>query len=173
MDREMFWQIIEASRKDAGDDVDAQMEALRESLRKLSADEVVSFDGHYLDLWYDAYRWDLWLAAYVAGGGCSDDSFMDFRYWLIARGRKVYEAVLKDPEYLAEILDDGDEGQVEGFQYIAPAVWEEKTGLDRGSDFPEDDRRRPSEPAGERWPDEELPARFPKLWEKFGEMMGD
>ncbi len=169
MDREAFWKLIESTRKKSGRDPDDQMDAIRDALRKLAPDEIVSFDHHYTDLWADAYRWDVWQAAYVAGGGCSDDSFMDFRYWLIARGRKVYEAVLKDPEYLAKILEDGDEGQVEGFQYIAPEVWQEKTGLDRYTDFPERPDRLPTEPAGERRPDEQLPRRFPKLWKKFGD----
>lgn len=31
----------------------------------------------------EAYRRDLWAAAYHANGGCSDDGFIDFRIWLI------------------------------------------------------------------------------------------
>ena len=37
----------------------------------------------------DSYRWDLWGAAYLANGGCSDDGFDYFRGWLIGQGRKV------------------------------------------------------------------------------------
>ena len=32
------------------------------------------------------YRWDMWAAAYLIGGGCSDDGFIDFRAGLIAQG---------------------------------------------------------------------------------------
>lgn len=34
------------------------------------------------------YRRDLWAAAYIIGGGCSDDSFIDFRAGLIAQGHE-------------------------------------------------------------------------------------
>lgn len=37
------------------------------------------------------YRYDLWAAAYLIGGGCSDDSFTDFRAGLIGQGCDWYE----------------------------------------------------------------------------------
>ena len=36
------------------------------------------------------YRWDVWAAAYLIGGGCSDDAFIDFRAGIIAQGRDWY-----------------------------------------------------------------------------------
>ncbi|MFI6699745.1 DUF4240 domain-containing protein [Streptomyces sp. NPDC050509] len=44
----------------------------------------------------------MWAAAYLIGGGCSDDSFMDFRAGLIALGRDWYEKAAADPDSLAE-----------------------------------------------------------------------
>ncbi|MEU1251459.1 DUF4240 domain-containing protein [Micromonospora arida] len=41
--------------------------------------------------------WDVWAAAYLIGGGCSDDSFIDFRAGVIALGREWYERVLASP----------------------------------------------------------------------------
>jgi len=35
--------------------------------------------------------------------GCSDDGFKEFRSWLVSKGRTVYEAVLAEPDRLAEI----------------------------------------------------------------------
>lgn len=43
------------------------------------------------------YRWDVWAAAYLIGGGCSDDSFMDFRAGLIAQGRDWYQKAAASP----------------------------------------------------------------------------
>ena len=42
-----------------------------------------------------AYSWPLWGAAYVINGGCSDDTFTDFRAALISRGRQAFEAQLR------------------------------------------------------------------------------
>ena len=173
MDREAFWKIIESSREQSEGDVEDQIDALRALLMELTAEEVVAFDHEYDVLLQAAYRRDIWTAALLAGGGCSDDGFIFFRYWLVAQGREVYESVLKDPEYLAEILDeDGDEGQVEGFESLATEIWGEKTGRDPISDFP-DPQPGPSavsrsEPAGERISQEDWPSRFPRLWARFG-----
>ena len=39
----------------------------------------------------------------MINGGCGDDGFMDFRDYLVSRGRKVFDRTLADPESL---LDD-------------------------------------------------------------------
>jgi hypothetical protein len=168
MNRDAFWKIIETSVKLSKGDVDAQIDILEDEARKLSVDEVINFSRHFDDLWIEAYRWDLWGAAYLIGGGCSDDGFMDFRAWLVSRGREVYEAALKNPESLANVLGEDEEGQIEGFQYVASKVWAEKTGGDP-IDFPDNGSLRPpNDPVGESWTEDDLPRLFPKLWKKFG-----
>jgi hypothetical protein len=47
------------------------------------------------------YRWDAWAAAYLIGGGCSDDGFMDFRAGVIAQGRDWYQKAAGSPDSLA------------------------------------------------------------------------
>ncbi|MDE7244669.1 MAG: DUF4240 domain-containing protein, partial [Oscillospiraceae bacterium] len=54
----------------------------------------------YLEL---ADQYGLWSAATILCDGCSDDGFLDFRAWLIAQGKEVYLAALKDPDSLADI----------------------------------------------------------------------
>ena len=57
-----------------------------------------------------AYQYGLWTAASVIErGGCTDDGFIDFRGWLIAQGREVYMATLKDPDSLADAPDYSDQ----------------------------------------------------------------
>jgi hypothetical protein len=170
MDRQQFWAIIDASRRQADGDPEAQVETLCEQLEALSPDEIGQFQEFYDEFWSRAYRWDLWGAAYLIGGGCSDDGFMDFRAWLISRGEKVFEAAVKDAESLASAVTERDgECQFEGMQYVASQVWEEKTGRDM-SEFPRPGPRQPPRPAGEAWAEEgeDLKRRFPRLWERFG-----
>jgi hypothetical protein len=148
MDRGEFWKIIETSRKKAKGDPDAQLDILRGEVSRLPTEEVVSFGHHFDTLRCDAYRWDLWGAAYVIGGGCSDDGFTDFRSWLVVQGPKIYDDALKDPDSLLKVVDEDLDGQIEGFQYIASEVWEEKTGKD-ASEYPPYDGEWPAEPAGQ------------------------
>jgi len=75
---------------------------LKVELASLSNDEMIAFIADYQKYHAEAYRWDLWGAAYLINGGCSDDGFIDFRDWLVARGRAVYEAAILDPDSLAD-----------------------------------------------------------------------
>jgi len=167
MDKAGFWEIIDESRKAADGDPEEQLVTLGEILQALPPDEIVSFDRHLSEYHSRADHWDLWGAAYIIGGGCSDDGFMDFRGWLISRGEKAYEAALADPESLVNVVKDHDgECQVEGYQYIASQVWEEKTGKSY-NDFPTHDLPRGQDTAGTPWEEEDLEERFPQLSKKF------
>src|SRR5207249_5020548 len=46
---------------------------------------------------------------YLINGGCSDDGFEYFRGWVILRGRKAYEAAMKNPDSLAGVVDPDEE----------------------------------------------------------------
>jgi hypothetical protein len=166
MDRAAFWKIIDTSRRQARGDVDDQLEILPELLSRLSVKEILDFDRIFTEYWVRAYTWELWAAAYIIGGGCSDDGFMDFRGWLISRGEKVYEAALADPQSLTRVVKVDDECQIEGFQYVARQVWEQKTGKDTG-DFPDTGVSVPLDPTGKAWEEDDLEQHYPKLWKKY------
>ncbi len=65
-----------------------------------------------------AFTHSLWAAAYIIGGGCSDDAFADFRATLISHGRATFERVLKNPETLADMDLTEETAFYEGFQYV-------------------------------------------------------
>jgi hypothetical protein len=168
MEKAQFWNEIDASRRASDGDPEAQVDELRIRLGSLSADEIVEFDRIFSEYHERAYSWDLWGAAYIIGGGCSDDGFMDFRGWLISKGEKAYEAALENPESLVKVVkEDDEECQIEGFQYAASKAWEEKTGLGRDA-FPRHSIERRNEPVGTKWNEDDLEVRFPKLTKKFG-----
>ena len=53
-------------------------------------------------------------------GGCSDDGFEYFRGWLLSRGRKVYEAAMRNPDSLVRQADDSrDNYELESMLYVA------------------------------------------------------
>jgi hypothetical protein len=160
MTRDQFWSHIESARRlNAG----TPEEGLREILSSLPASEVASFQQHFDELFDGAYRWDLWGAAYLIGGGCSDDGFTDFRYGLISEGRRIYEAALKNPDSLVEV---DDEISNEAFGYVAMEVYEEKGGREM------ERRGMGTDPIGEEWDfddAQENRRRLPKLFAKFGD----
>jgi len=166
VDRKSFWNLIDKSRRAAEGDAEEQLDFLREELLKLSADAVVRFDEIMADCHIRSYSWPLWGAAYIIGGGCSDDGFDYFRGWLISRGEKTFEAAVQDPDSLARVVKvDEAPCEAEGYEFLAQEVWEELTHKP-SSEFP--CARRPGEPSGTRWSEDQLDVLFPKLAKKFG-----
>lgn len=170
MNDEGFWQIIDASRRDfdpalRDGNMERQATLLREHLDALGLEELQEFRLIFDRLFWRAYRWDLWAAAFIIGSGCSDDSFHDFRDWLISMGREAYEAALADPETLARVVKAPgiEDAFFEGFGSIAQQAIE-----DRGAEPADDREERPSTPAGATWTTEELPTLYPGLWATFG-----
>jgi hypothetical protein len=167
MNTEDFWTLIDKSREAADGDPEEQLEHLETLLSELEPDEIVAFDKHFAEFHNQAYTWGLWGAAYLIGGGCSDDGFMDFRGWLVSRGQDVYEKALSNPDSLARLVSEDDECQVEGFQYLPKQVWSEVAGEEE-SDFPKHDIEYRAEPVGKEWEEDKLDGLFPKLAKKFG-----
>jgi len=164
VDQNTFWDIIATARRQGRGDQGRQEASLRRQLQALSAREVLSFQRHYQRCLDRSYHWDLWGAAYIICGGCSDDGFEYFRSWLISRGRDVFEAALKDPQSLGRIArPDETACEYEPFGYVARQVYQEKTG----SDLP-GNRFLGGEPRGEPWEEDDLEQRFPKLWRQYG-----
>ena len=163
MDVKHFWEL------NAGLVAERAVEQVRDRLSVLEPEEIESYQKHFDRVFAAAYVWDLWAAAYIIDGGCSDDGFMDFRYGLILRGQKIFEVAIADPESLVDIADDSDGGCIpnESFGYVASEVYESVTK----QEMPDNDVVHSSSPSGEEWDfdDEQLcKQKLPKLWAKFG-----
>ena len=163
MNIDEFWQIIDAVHVSSTGDMDLKCKILKERLSRLDKKDLRDFIDHFDFADAQAYTWPLWGAAYVIHGGCSDDSFSDFRATLISQGREIYERALADPESLAELsLREKNDLCYEGYQYVKNDVSEEKFGeiLPRSESFPKD-------PTGEEWDEKKVGQHYPRLAEKY------
>ncbi len=89
-----FWLAINEARNHAT--TDTKIPSLLEAqLAKESLAHIVSFEEQLHARFNEAYDAKLWVAAGVILGNCSDDSFTDFRGWLIAQGRDVFLAAVR------------------------------------------------------------------------------
>jgi hypothetical protein len=157
MNIDEFWALIEPGKDD-----ETPEESLRLRLEALDPNELPVFQKHFDELFGRAHRWDLWGAAYLIEGGCSDDGFIDFRYALISKGRSVYEEALRAPDSLADV----DIISNESFGYVAREVYEDKLG----QALPDGPRVHPIEPVGEEWDfedDDQCQKRLPKISARF------
>jgi hypothetical protein len=164
MDDATFWRLVEAAKAEATAAASNQPAILQKKLEALSPPEIVAFDQIFGRLRAEAYRWDLWAAAYIIEGGCSDDGFMDFRAGLIGLGREAFHDALRDPNTLCAQPARGVDFSQEELAYAATRAYRALTG----EDMPERDVPRPAKPAGEPWDEETVERLFPRLAEKFG-----
>ena len=124
MTKDRFWEIINNSGKGKN---------LANELDKLSEDEIFGY-RYWWDYFHrQSYNQALWAAAYIVMGGCSDDSFDYFRFWLITRGEVVYMNAIQDADSLCgefEIMTDGEYPIWEEADYIPAEVFERKFNKD-------------------------------------------
>jgi hypothetical protein len=166
MNEATFWQLISETRRAADNDTDEQSHLLEERLSKLPAEEILGFERIRQRLDRLAYTWDIWGAAYVIEDGCSDDCFRDFRGYLIFLGQGPYENALRNPDSLASVVQDAENGDWENADDVAPEAYSSATG----NDYPGDDSDLSGGPRGRPWDDsnqEALVRRYPALADRF------
>lgn len=161
MDETEFWVLVDRSREAANGDPDRQASELEELLRGRSADDLVAFGRFFDTASTRMYRWDCWEAGILINNGMSDDSFTDFRSWVISRGRAVYEQMVLDADSLAELpeVQDGDrQFEAERFAGVVYHVY-----VDTYDDEP--DFMGDAEPElGPELSDEDIKRVLPRLW---------
>lgn len=101
-------------------------------LKEMPVAKIVDFERHYRNACRFAYDERLWAAAFaISHHFASDDLFADFRAWLVAQGKKVYDQALANPDSLADLeqIKDGDDIDSEGFSMasVASEAYKEKT----------------------------------------------
>ena len=174
MEEKQFWQIIQKSL-DETNNQDAQETWLVNELQKFSPEEIIGFRLRTDKLLYDTYTSEMWCAAYIINGGCSDDCFEYFRCWLISRGEKIYEKTKNNPDSLVdEVNPEQDLYDFESFWYVGLQAFERMTGQNL-YEFIDDDNFTTGEgnyPTFDfNWQEdnpESIRNICPKLFEKFG-----
>jgi Protein of unknown function (DUF4240) len=175
MDRDRFWMLIEAART-AGGDCEELTANLVDVLRELPASEIVAFQQTLEELLAESFRYTLWGAAVLINAGCSDDGFEDFRGWLIAQGRQVYEAALQDPDSLAlhPQVRTRDPRRMWPAALTCQALLAsacEAYEATTAKEFPSQGLPWPPRDPGPAWDFDdhaEMRRRYPKLWTRLG-----
>jgi len=119
-----FWEIIDSSEKGKN---------LENELTKLSEDEIFGYTYWWNYFHRQSYNQALWAVAYVVLGGCGDDGFDYFRFWLVTRGKIVYKNAIEDADSLCEefeLLTEDEYPEWEEVSYIPMRVFKKKFNKD-------------------------------------------
>lgn len=136
MRTEEFWAVIQRATADRpGTPAQVAKLAVAE-LAARDPEQVVAWGRHLDKVMAASFREDLWAAAYLINGGCSDEGFEHFRGWLIAHGRDVVARAVREPDSLADLpavrvaADNGAEFEAEDVLHIAEQAYRQATGTE-------------------------------------------
>jgi hypothetical protein len=160
-----FWQLMQQTHGEADGDEGQQSGLIEDGLKKQSPHAIVAFDRERHRIDRQLYTWKIWGAATVIEDGCSDDCFRDFRGYLISLGPAAVAQALRDPDGLAPMVQDAENGDWENADNVAPDAYSSVTG----NDYPYDDSDLSGPPAGARINLQESTLRrlYPRLAARF------
>ena len=185
VDLDEFWALVERSGRETADP-EERTDRLIDELSGYEPDDIADFQVRLDALRDRADTHRLWGAAWlICGGLCDEDGFWAFQAWLIGQGREIFEAVVADPDALADVpavrdlarrdnadWDEAEWPDWESLDDVAEDAYEEATDgdlervlLDRGHDF-----RLSPQPADPPWDfddDDEMERRYPRLTKIF------
>lgn len=189
------WQIVGHSRAASGGDIGRQVELVVAQLRTRPLAEILRFNTWVRERMEAACLPYLLLAAeWVFGAhgeaSVSGDTWEYFRGWLVALGRRDYEAALADPDVLADFFDeietfgDGEPLEYAGlYAYWAAQGGEADLSVGPYAFRPPDGAAEPegvyepsliehfpARPSDNELTRGKLVARFPRLHRRFGEL---
>ena len=150
INKETFWQLIEETKNQCGQDMDASISWIKKELLSMPPEQSLQFHTIMHGYRDAADKYGLWtVATLIKEYGCSDDGFIDFRAWLIAQGKDVYMAALENPDSLAKVEKYGD-CAFESLNYVGDEAYHELTGRSAYEDCtPEMEERVLEEISGE------------------------
>ena len=163
-----FWAVIDKATADRPASPDEVAERAVAELATRDAEEIVAWGRHLDKVMAASGREDLWAAAYLINGGCSDDGFDHFRGWLIAHGRDAVARAVREPDSLAEMpavraaASSGAVFEAEAVLTIADEAYSQVTG----SELPASDVSRTRPDPAMLWDfddEQEMGRRLPRL----------
>jgi uncharacterized protein DUF4240 len=163
-----FWAVIDRATADRPGSPGEVATRAAADLASRDPEEIVAWGRHLDKVMAASGKEDLWAAAYLINGGCSEDGFDNFRGWLIAHGRDVLARAVREPDSLADLptvraaADTGAVFEAEEVLSIARHAYEQAGG----GELPPSETPPTRPEAADLWDfdnEEEMHKRLPRL----------
>ncbi len=174
MNKKVFWEIIEQSKEES-ENFSHQVKLLISKLSQLEESRIISFEYRLREVISELARYNIMAVAKIVNDYVSDDSFLYFRCRLIAEGKEFLYKVIENPDIIAEYDIQDLELGGEEMLYIADHAFIKKFGEDTEKELPRDvafdylNYDGFEEIKGEDWKEEDLPVKYPELWNRYKE----
>ena len=180
-----FWNLIQYSKILHPHDKEAQVEALIEILSEQSDRVIFQYAAIYSKLYRETYTYNHWAIASILNEGCCDDTFRNFRSWVISEGRDLFRMYKSSPESIADELDSSNHnfGQCEDMAFVGvyayqKAHWDNEFAYQEFYQSLQEDLgidtsyEEPNNPELEiTWTQNKLQELFPKFFFKFSPLI--
>jgi hypothetical protein len=163
-----FWAVISLATADRPASPGEVAKRAAADLATRDPEEIVAWARHLDKVMVASGSQDLWAAAYLINGGCSDEGFDGFRGWLIAHGREAVARSGQTPDSLADMpavrsaAESGAVFEAGEVLSIAAEAYQQATG----SELPAWERPATRPDAADLWDfdnEEEMQRRLPRL----------
>jgi hypothetical protein len=127
MEENEFWKIIESSGSPKNCTPNEQCDKIISQLSKKSKNDLISFANIHQDILKKAYTRSMLIACYILIKYISDDTFEDFRNWVILNGKDRFYKTIKEPDFIVSYItveDPVEEVTGEALCFVCEEAWD-------------------------------------------------
>lgn len=169
-----FWDIIDQSRKGVNTNFETQCVNITEILLQHDEETIIAFEHILRQQIEEANTWTMMAACFVVCSFMSDDTYEDFRAWVVGQGKANFDKILRDPNEICNLITPGQVKMMGGEHLLFAALnaYLEKTnsdGEDAEIEFYEKIEHPEEREIEQKWPESKNEYRkmFPKLFDTF------
>lgn len=171
MNEQIFWELIDKAIKAPNSNFETQCVTLTELLAPYAEQDIISFEHILREKIEEASSWPVMAATFVVCSFISDDTYEDFRAWLVGQGKDNFYKAIKDPNTIREFLTPKQAEDMGGeyMLFVGANAWLEKTGKDDEEEFYRLIEHPDEKEVLQNWPEskEEYRKLFPELYDIF------
>ncbi len=171
MNELIFWQLIEKSRAAHHSNFETQCVTLTELLVPYAVEDIIAFEHILRQKIEEASTWPIMAASFVVCSFISDDTYEDFRAWLVGQGKDNFTRAIRDPNEICKFLSREQASDLGGEYMLFAAVnaYLEKLGQDDEEEFYKLIVHPEEKTIEQQWPESKEAYRnmFPALYDCF------
>lgn len=171
MNEQIFWELIDQARKAPNSNFETQCVTLTELLTAHTTEDIIAFEHLLRQKIEQASSWPVMAATFVVCSFISDDTYEDFRAWLVGQGKDNFNKAIKDPNTICDFLKPHEARDLGGeyMLFVAANAYLDKLGKDDEEEFYELIEHPDEKEIVQKWPETKDAYRklFPRLYDTF------
>jgi len=159
-DESEFWELISTTKERSKGNYKNQLGLLKDKFNTMSEDEILELDNLLFELYKKGYNWELFGVSSIIHKDRNSNHLFHLISWIISRGESFYfDSLINVNLILKEEFVGMDDQLIT--DVLAESYYHKTKKLIPESNT--DDFQL----NGEEWSNNELPKRFPKIWDKY------